>query len=136
MKRIFTVPKGIINIFRQNCNNHTIIFLFSQEKRKAAAFATAQSVKEVQKRLLLLLAEGFAVGTLVHSRILLVGAYQNAVQRAVVFGIAVVSALLNGAFDAFVCLVIHVVVLLLFGFWVSMSVVGEEIQENFSFSCN
>ena len=49
------------------------------------------------------------------------GAHQNSVQRAEVFRIAVVSALLNGAFNALICLVIHADFLLLFGFEISMS---------------
>ena len=88
------------------------------------------------RRRMLLLAEGFAVGALIHGRILLVGAHQDAVQGAVVFGIAVVSALLNGALDALVCLIVHVVFLLLFGFCISMSQQAREIQEILSFSCN
>ena len=60
-------------------------------------------------------------------------AHQNAVQRAVVFGIAVVSALLNGAFNALVCLVIHVAFLLLIRFGFSMPALVREIRENFSF---
>ena len=55
----------------------------------------------------LLLAEGHAVGALVHSGVTLVGAYQNAVQSAVVGILTVVSALMNGAFNTLVCLAIH-----------------------------
>ena len=55
----------------------------------------------------LLLAEGHAVGALVNSRVCLVGADQNAVQRAVVFAVAVVCALLDGTFDGLVCMTIH-----------------------------
>ena len=35
------------------------------------------------------------------------GADENAVQRAVVFAVAVVGTLLNGAFDALICLAVH-----------------------------
>ena len=55
----------------------------------------------------LLLAEGLAVGTLVHGGIHFMGAHQDAVQRAVVLGIAVIGALLDGAFDALVGMVVH-----------------------------
>ena len=55
----------------------------------------------------LLLAEGLAVGALVHGGVALVGTYQDAVQGAVVAVGAVVSALLNGAFNALICLTIH-----------------------------
>ena len=80
----------------------------------------------------LLLAEGLAVGALIHSGILLVGAHHDAVQRTVVFGVAVVSALLYGAFDALVCFAVHCYFLLLFGFCLSMSHRAKEIRENFS----
>ncbi len=63
------------------------------------------------------------------------GADQDAIQGTVVFRIAVISTLLNGAFDALVCLVIHVLFLLLIGFWISMSMAVKEIRENFSFPC-
>ena len=55
----------------------------------------------------LLLAEGHAVGALVHSGIHLVGTHQDLVQRAVVFVLTMVGALLDSAFDALVCVTIH-----------------------------
>ena len=55
----------------------------------------------------LLLAEGLAVGALVHGGVTLVGSDQNTVQSTVVCITAVVCALLNGAFDALVCFTIH-----------------------------
>ena len=55
----------------------------------------------------LLLLEGLAVGALVHGGICLVGAHQDSVQRAVVLAVAVISTLLNGTFDALVCLAAH-----------------------------
>ena len=67
----------------------------------------------------LLLAEGLAVGALVHSGVALVGAHQNAVQSAVICVGAVVGALLNGAFNALVSLAIHSL-FLLFGDVLSM----------------
>ena len=68
----------------------------------------------------LLLAEGFAVGALIHGGVLLMGAYQDAVQRAVVLSIAVVSALLNGAFNALVCILVHLILPPFFEISVSM----------------
>ena len=59
------------------------------------------------------LAEGLAVGALVLSGVCLVGAHQNTVQRAVVLAVAVVCTLLNGAFDALVCIAVHISFLLL-----------------------
>ena len=47
--------------------------------------------------------KGFAVGALVHGGVSFMGANGNAVERTVVFVLAMVSALLNGAFDAFIC---------------------------------
>ena len=55
----------------------------------------------------LLLAEGLAVGALIHGRICFVGTHQNLVQGAVVFGVAVIGAGLNGAFDALISMAIH-----------------------------
>jgi hypothetical protein len=63
--------------------------------------------------LILLLAEGLAVGALVHGRVSFVSAYQDAVQRAEVLVLAVVSALLDGAFDALVGMIVHIKYLLL-----------------------
>ena len=58
-------------------------------------------------RSFLLLAEGHTVGALVHSGICLVGAYQNALQGAVICLVTVMGALLYGAFDALVCIAVH-----------------------------
>ena len=68
-------------------------------KRKAAAFAAAKDA--------LLLAEGLAVGALVNGGVGLVGADKNTIQRTEVFGVAVIGALLNGAFDALVGITAH-----------------------------
>ena len=107
-----------------------IILLFPAfvKKRKATAVAVASED--------LLLAERLAVGALIHSGIQLVSAHQDSIQGTVVFGIAVVCTLLNGAFDALVCLAAHGFFLLLFEFTDSMSRGTEEIRKNFSFSCN
>ena len=56
----------------------------------------------------LFLPEGLAVGALVNGGICLMGTHQNLVQRAVVFGIAVIGAGLDGAFDALVCIAVHI----------------------------
>ena len=56
---------------------------------------------------LLLLAEGLAVGALVHSRICLMGTHQDALQGAEVCVLAVVCTLCNGAFNALVCMAVH-----------------------------
>ena len=56
---------------------------------------------------LLFLTEGQAIGTLIHCRIALVGAYQNPIQRTVIGIIAMMDALSNSAFNALVCMRIH-----------------------------
>ena len=55
----------------------------------------------------LLLAEGHTVGALVDRGIAFVGTHQDPVKRAVVLTVAVVCALLNGAFDGLVGMTIH-----------------------------
>ena len=68
----------------------------------------------------LLLAEGLAVGALVHGRIGFVSTYQDAVQRAEVLVLAVISALLDSAFDALIGMIVHTKYLLLSKLGVSM----------------
>ena len=63
---------------------------------------SAAAVKSV-----LLLSEGLAVGTLVHAGVCLMGAYQNAVQGAVVLGSAVMGAFIDGALNALIGMTIH-----------------------------
>ena len=79
--------------------------------QNAAASAAAQ---------VLSLAEGLAVGALILSGVCLMGANQDPVQRAVVLTVAVVSTGLNGALDALICVIVHFLFLLLFGFLPSM----------------
>ena len=55
----------------------------------------------------LLLAEGHAVGALVHGGIHLMGANQNLVQGAVVLVAAMMGALSDGTFDTLVSMAIH-----------------------------
>jgi hypothetical protein len=55
----------------------------------------------------LLLAEGLTVGAGIHSGVHLVGTYQNPFQGTVVLVFAVVSALLDGAFNGFVGMTVH-----------------------------
>ena len=64
----------------------------------------------------LLLAEGLAVGALIHGGVLLVSTHQNAVQRAVVLGVAMVSTLLYSALNTLVGMTIHFVFLLLLNY--------------------
>jgi len=62
-----------------------------------------------------------------------VGTHQDPIQRAVVLVLAVVCALLNGAFDALVGIAVHKSCLLFFfGFGTSMGVLTETIQEKLS----
>ena len=53
------------------------------------------------------------------------GADHDAVQRAIVFGIAVVSAGLYGAFNALIRMAVHDSFLLLIGFGISMAPENE-----------
>ena len=67
--------------------------------------ATAQKVPLPKKSLL---AEGHAISALLLGRVGLVGTHQDAVQRAVVGLVAVVSAGLDSALDALVGILVHV----------------------------
>jgi hypothetical protein len=78
-----------------------------------------------------LLPEGLAIGALVHSGVLLVSTHQDPVQGAVVLGVAVVSALLDGAFDALVGIIGHGSYLLLFGFGISMAREAKTMCRNY-----
>ena len=95
-QRITEFPLPIIKVF----------LLFVKDKKKCGGKIPPQEV------LLLFLPEGLAVGALIHSRIGLVGAHQNLVQRAVVFGVTMIGTGLDGAFDALVCIAVHVLFLL------------------------
>ena len=56
---------------------------------------------------MLLLAEGHAVGALVHGGAALVGAHQNTLQGAVVLAVTVMGAAADGALDALVGMAVH-----------------------------
>ena len=84
---------------------------------------------------MLLFPEGLAVGALIHGGIGLVGTDQNPIQGAVVLGVAVVCALGDGAFDAFVGIAVHFALPPLFGFGDSMagfrkSIVGKNFRKH------
>ena len=55
----------------------------------------------------LLFPEGLAVGALIHGGVRLVSAHQDLLQRAVVFVVAVVGALGNGALDTLIRVTAH-----------------------------
>ena len=78
------------------------------------------------------LAEGLAVGALIHGGVDLVGAHQNPVQRAIVLAFTVMGALAHGAFNALVGMAIHSFFLLLIGFGLSMARMKKRIQEKLS----
>ena len=78
------------------------------------------------------LAEGLAVGALIHSGVYFVGAHQNPIQRAVVLIFAVMGALVYGALDALIGMTIHCFFLLLIEFGLSMAVMKKRIQEKLS----
>ena len=81
-------------------------------------------------RIFLLLAEGLAVGALVHSGVGLVGTHQDLVQSAVVLALAVVGALMDGAFDALIGIAVHSHFLLLFWFGSSMALTKKNSHGN------
>ena len=110
MSKLCTAAKGFLN----GIPDISPVFLLSyslpaQPSRKNCGSFRRRSMES------LLCPEGLAVGALVLGGIMLVGAHQNPVQGAVVLGIAVVSAGLDGAFNALVGVTIHVLFLLLFG---------------------
>ena len=105
-ERFFNINRKIFRFFSLFPSHHTIIHPLRQEKN-AAAFLPPQE--------LLLLAEGLAVGALVLGGVVFVGTHQDPVQGAVVLGIAVVSAGLDGAFNALVCMTVHFSSSFLFG---------------------
>ena len=55
----------------------------------------------------LLLAEGLAIGALIHGGIDLMRTDQDFIQGAVVLAVAVIGALLHGAFDTLVGVAVH-----------------------------
>ena len=63
------------------------------------------------------------------------GADQDAVQRTVVLAVTVISALLNGAFDALVGLVVHNGLLLFMDSKLVCPLFKKEQQEKISNSC-
>ena len=71
-------------------------------RKKAAVEHTADDREKV-----LLLAEGHAVGALILGGICLVGTHGDAVQRTVVFLLAVMGALADGTFDGLVGMAVH-----------------------------
>ena len=76
----------------------------------------------------LLLTEGLAVGALVHGGIGLVGAHQDADQRAVVLGVAVISAGLDGTLNTLVCVAVHIHFLLLLDYGLIMRFLRKSIH--------
>ena len=112
MKNTCTAPKRFLN----NTQNRTILQHFSNIIPYNLHSSRSKQKKRRPKPPLidfLLSPERLAVGALVHSRISLVSTNQNALQRAVVGLVAMVSALLNGTFDGLVCIFVHFCSLLL-----------------------
>ena len=61
------------------------------------------------------------------------GTHQNSIQRAVVLRVAVISTLLNGAFDALVCLAVHNTSSFLLGSEIVCPLKEKKYGENFPF---
>ena len=100
----------IVCYFRKFQNR--LYSLRTASSRKIAA-ASAAAILAGSVFVESLLAEGLAVGALVHGGVNFVGAHQDAVQRAVVLVLAVVCALMDGAFDALIGVATHNLFLLL-----------------------
>ena len=88
-------------------NNRSFPIRQGKNTSKAAAFLLPPDS--------LPLTERFAVSALILGGVGLMGTHQDPVQRAVIFAVAVVSTGLDGAFDALICMAVHVNFLLLFG---------------------
>ena len=93
MKKMCTSAEQTINL-----PNHTAFAHFRQVKIAAAIAAATDGS---------LLAEGLAVGALVLGGVDLMSAHQDPIQRAVVLILAVISTLLDGAFNALVGMTVH-----------------------------
>jgi hypothetical protein len=78
--------------------------------RKPAAFSFPLS-----------LAEALAVGALILHGIGFMSTHLNPVQRAIVLRVAVVSTGLNGAFDALICMIVHIFFLLFLEYGISIA---------------
>ena len=125
MSKLCTSIKGFFNeIFMKTQENFPLIIAVSplfvkpkicERRRRSAAVSHS------------LLAEALAVGALILGGVGLMGTHQNPVQRAVVLMVAVVSAGLDSAFDALVCIAVHIVFLLQNGF-------GHSIAHRMSFT--
>ena len=76
----------------------------------------------------LLFAERLAVSALVHGGIVFVSAHQNAIQGAEVLCVAVVSAGLNGAFDALIGVGVHFRSLLIFELGIIMTCQSKNMR--------
>ena len=102
MKKICTVIKAFINKYFLIVSNFFFIIPLQWYFVK-----TEKSGGKRRRKDTLLFLEGLAVGALIHSGICFVGTYQDFVQRAEIFTVTVVSALLNGTFDGFIGLAVH-----------------------------
>ena len=99
MKEICTLDKKYLNFAK----SYIIIRLRKQFVKKKAAGNSLPLFAVPQ----LLFAEGHTVGALILGGVSLVGTHLDAVQRAVVLGVAVVGALGHGALDALVRMAVH-----------------------------
>jgi len=101
MKRICTLQKRNLNF--------VFFFMISSNSVRVKKNRGSRGCRGQKS---LLLPEGLAVSALVHSGIGLMGANQDPVQRTVVLVLAVVCALLDGTFNALVCVTVHALFLL------------------------
>lgn len=107
MKNICTSTKRFLNIPRENgVFFHIIPFFLPFVKRQKECGSTLLPQNGS------LLVEGLAVRTPVFRGIEFVGTHKDPIQRAVVFAVAMVCALLHGTFNTLIGMAIHTVSLL------------------------
>ena len=75
-------------------------------------FSSRKNAADKAAAVSLLLAEGHAVGALIHGGIALMGAHQDSIQGAVVGAVTVMGALLDSTLNALVCVAVHSIILL------------------------
>jgi hypothetical protein len=107
MKNTCTALKHFINKrkYGRLLNNSLISYHIIPIRQGGKAEKAATKVAACQG--LLLLPEGLAVGTLIHSGIHFMGAHQDPIQRAIICAAAVMCALLHSALNGLVCLFVH-----------------------------
>ena len=90
---------------KRNINSGSYVHIIASPKDFVKENCGSQSCRNTLFSLLL--AEGHAVSALVHSGVHLMGTHQDFVQGAEVFVLTMMGTLLDGAFNALVCVTVH-----------------------------